>query len=89
MAEVKLNPNERKVLKALAASYEYEGFGFLSFAMIRMRTRQPRPLIRRCARSLARKGLAEYGRGLWTEDGEVAGSGYCCTPAGAKLLGML
>lgn len=38
--------------------------------------------IRRTVRALARKGLALYQRGLWTEDGEPAGSGYGLTEAG-------
>lgn len=36
-------------------------------------------------RALARKGLAEYVRGLFHEDGTAAGSGYCATLAGALI----
>lgn len=42
--------------------------------------------VRIYVRSLARKGLAEYVRGLFTEDGEVAGSGYSATYEGALLI---
>jgi hypothetical protein len=37
-------------------------------------------------RRLRDKGLAIYRRGLFTEDGEVAGSGYALTPAGVAAL---
>jgi monoamine oxidase len=41
-----------------------------------------RKRIRRACRSLARKGLAEFHRGLWRESGEPGGSGYGATRAG-------
>ena len=37
-------------------------------------------------RRLRDKGLAIYGRGLFTEDGMVAGSGYALTPEGVAAL---
>lgn len=37
-------------------------------------------------RSLRQRGLAEFHRGLWSEDGEPAGSGYCITEAGKAHL---
>jgi DNA-binding MarR family transcriptional regulator len=85
--EIKLNPHERKVLSALA---DYYGdFGFFSFSQLSRKTRLNRQQVRRAARSLARKGLAEFCRGLFTQDGEVAGSGYGCSREGAKWLGIL
>ncbi len=43
--------------------------------------------IRRVVRSLARKGILYFQRGLFDEyDGSVAGSGYGLTEAGARLL---
>jgi hypothetical protein len=42
--------------------------------------------VRRITRHLARKGFAQYWRGLWTDEGEVAGSGYCITPEGIAAL---
>ena len=84
-----INPNERKVLRALYAIYsEYDGFCFLKFRSLSRRTKLNRAEVRRSARSLKRKGLAEFGRGLWTEDGEVAGSGYACTKLGATVLAI-
>jgi len=37
-------------------------------------------------RALVRKGLAEYHRGLFDDDGMVAGSGYCISRAGRELI---
>jgi len=42
--------------------------------------------IRKACRSLRDKGLASYMRGLMTEDGEVAGSGYQCSDRGRALV---
>jgi hypothetical protein len=43
-------------------------------------------VIRRSCRRLARLGLAEYHKGLWTEDGEPAGAGYCITAKGREAV---
>jgi len=84
---VSITPNERKVLRALCSAWnEYEDFCFLSFKPICKRTRLKRDVVRRACRSLKRKGFAQFGRGLWTDDGEVAGSGYACTKAGREAL---
>lgn len=42
--------------------------------------------VRRIVRQLARKGLAEFYRGLFDDDGRLCGSGYCITKAGQKAL---
>jgi hypothetical protein len=81
MSEARLNELERKVLRALVSADDYCGFCYLSFKGIRAKTRLGIKEIRRACRSLTRKGLAEYGRGLWTEDGEPAGSGYAASRA--------
>lgn len=84
---MKLNDAEQRVLRAMADSYgECEDFCFRGFAGLTTETGLDRKVVRRAARSLARKGLAEYGRGLWNEDGEPAGSGYACTRAGRALI---
>jgi hypothetical protein len=84
-----LNSNEVKVLAALASVGG--DFGVLSFRAIGRRVRLARTAIRRACRSLRRKGLSEFHRGCWTEDGEPYGSGYAATKAGnerasAKLV---
>ncbi len=56
------------------------------FAPIAQRTGLDRRRVRRACRSLARKGLTQFERGLWTEDGEPAGSGYCLSEALLALL---
>lgn len=42
--------------------------------------------VRRACRSLRRKGLSEFHRGLMNDDGEVAGSGYCISRDGEALI---
>ena len=82
---MKLSDNETHVLSILGSgSYD---FGYFCFAAVEQRLadkgiKLDRKAIRRACRSLARKGLAEYGKGLWSDDGEPAGSGYCAKRAG-------
>lgn len=74
-----LTADERAVLWKLDEGWaESWAYGFRSFDM-------PRERARSACRSLAAKGLAQYWRGLFTEDGEVAGSGYAITRAGHDL----
>lgn len=85
MAESKhtpsINENETKVLSFLVEQNDYEGFCFSSFNRIMEATGLDRKIVRRACRSLKRKGLTEFGSGLWTEEGEPAGSGYAATRA--------
>src|SRR5690606_11172662 len=82
----RLNENESAVLAVLVEhGGEDSDFGFLGFAGIACDLPIDRKVIRRACRSLARKGLARYARGLWTEDGTPAGSGYTATRAGVKV----
>jgi hypothetical protein len=90
MGEIKLarvNENERKVLAALAEWYsdEAEWNAFYLRGLV-SETKLELSQVRRSVCSLAKKGLAKYERGLFNEDGEVAGSGYRATLAGAALL---
>lgn len=78
---MKLNENERKVLVVLADECEPDETA-CGFAHLSMESGLDRKIVRRACRSLTRKGLARYARGLWTEDGEPAGSGYGPTRAG-------
>ena len=81
-----MSPIEMQVLRALADHYEPRGNGmFFNFASLAVESEVPRSKIRRTVRSLARKGFAEYGKGLWTEDGRPAGSGYRCTDTGNSV----
>lgn len=85
---VNLNADETKVLKVLAAD-RHDDFGYRAFKFLQRRTRMNRARVRRACRSLSRKGLAEYGRGLWNEDGEPGGSGYAATSAGVERAGPI
>jgi hypothetical protein len=83
-AAVKLNSNERAVLRVLAGVPD--GY-YKPFAPIARTAGIERNVVRRACRSLKRKGLTEFLAGLWTEDGEPAGAGYAATPAGRELIG--
>lgn len=37
-------------------------------------------------RALVRQGLVEYHRGLFDDDAMAAGSGYCISPEGEKII---
>lgn len=80
LAEPKLTANELKALKAWRKCSE--DFDVINFKEVAARSRLERRLIRRTVRALARKGFTKYYRGLWTEDGEPAGSGYGLTKLG-------
>ena len=84
----KLNEDMRLVLESLAlnSGSDWNCKGFASIASDIESKKLDRKRIRFCCRALTRKGLAEFHRGLWTEDGEPAGSGYCCTEAGRELI---
>jgi hypothetical protein len=79
---------EHLILKALATGTEYDGgaSSCFSFNHIAAISGVPRPKVRRAVRSLARRGLAEYAKGLWSEDGQPAGAGYGITVEGRKWL---
>jgi len=84
---MKLNDNERKVLACLVVCGEdYCGYCYFNFRSLTGPTKLNRREVRLACRSLKRKGLAEFGRGLWSEDGEPAGSGYRASKAGADLI---
>lgn len=78
---MRLNPVEAKVLSVLVEDYDPDGPFYSFAAIIAAGGPDDRKAVRRACRSLARKGLARYGRGLWTEDGEMAGAGYAATKA--------
>ena len=82
---MKVSDREMKVLKVLAGHYNDEG-NCLYFRTIMAETKLEKTQVRRSVRSLARKDLAKYERGLFDDDGTVAGSGYCCTRAGKELV---
>lgn len=82
----KMLPHHRTVLVALNECSSPFGEYCAHFKTI-ARTANMEDLreVRRITRHLARKGLAEYWRGLSTDEGEFAGAGYCVTPEGRAL----
>lgn len=87
LANVTMPVSERelKALRALGQVYADDG-NYLSFRAVAQRSGLDLQHVRRSVRALARKGFAQYGKGLWSEDGEMRGAGYCCTHDGMALL---
>lgn len=84
-----LNSNERKVLRFLVRGRDYYcdyDFLYFSFRPIARSTKLKREDVRRACRSLARKGLTQYCRGLWSEDGVPGGAGYSATRSAVEAL---
>lgn len=77
-----LSSDQQTVLKALAHGHSDWGFNFRGFRHLVEATGYKRQRLRVVVRQLARKGLAKYSSGLFTEDGKVGGSGYSVTTMG-------
>jgi RIO-like serine/threonine protein kinase len=75
---------EQKILNALGDCCD--DFSYMNFDSLSRRTRIERRQVSIDVRRMARKGLTQYGKGLWTDDGEMAGSGYAITDAGRAAL---
>ena len=73
-------------LTALASFDDGDGFNFVGFRPLSERTGLDVKLTRRIVRQLSRKGLAKFQSGLWTDEGEPAGSGYGITDAGHAVI---
>lgn len=96
MTKITINEKERIVLEILAEEWSSDSNcfyfkGILSRLNQRIEGGAKIPImgipeIRRACRSLARKELAQFHRGLFDEDGQVAGSGYCATEKGAAMI---
>ena len=82
--EERINENEKKVLTHLLTIYDNDG-SCTYFRFIAAGTKLEIKQVRRACRSLAKKGLAEYVRGLFDDEGFTAGSGYCATEKGREL----
>ena len=84
MSSSKLNEKHRRVLVALARHHDNDA-NYLNFRYLTTLTDLDRREVRLACRALARKGLAQYERGLWSDDAP-GGAGYCSTPAGFALV---
>src|SRR5258708_5451816 len=83
MAEIRISEREKKCLIALYHQLEYSDKGNCAYARaVAKTTGLEVNEARNALRSLMRKGLVEYHRGLFNDDGFVAGSGWRCSPAG-------
>ncbi|XAI95988.1 hypothetical protein [Microcystis phage Mwe-JY26] len=58
---------------------------YFTFAGLKSITLIDHDSVPQTVRDLARMGLAEYRRGLWTEDGTPGGSGYGLTELGLSV----
>lgn len=87
METVQISERESKVLKELVEVYIAEEEGTCRYMKyIAAEVGLDYSQTRRAVRSLARKGLAEFHRGLFNDEGMVAGSGYCATKKGALVF---
>lgn len=84
--KIKISERERKCLEYLAKIYPHDEANVAYFRDIAKKTGLEERKVRCAVRSLARKGLTEYVRGLFDDDGMVAGSGYAATYEGAKFI---
>ncbi len=81
-----MTPDAIKCLDALYGLSSPDGEMCVPFAPLMAHTELDRKTVRRNVRALARKGLAEYFRGLWSEETDLpAGAGYCITRKGRTL----
>lgn len=85
---VKLTAREMPVLRMLDEVSQPNGEFCVSFHHISGEPKDSAGTkeVRRIVRQLARKGLAEYHRGLFTDDGYFGGSGYCISARGRAAL---
>lgn len=84
----RLTPREVPVLIALDEWTKPSGEMCVPFATLSGEPKDSAETkeVRRVVRQLARKGLAEFHRGLFTEDGDMCGSGYCISDKGRLAL---
>jgi len=81
----KIGNKERLVLTLLVESFEDEANCYY-IRGIANNTGLTEKEARRAVRSLARKGLTAHIKGLFDDEGMVAGSGYSATLAGCKFI---
>ena len=82
----KLTEPHIEILDLLSALTIPHGGLCVGFTPIIQYVKMDRAKVRRIVRFLSRHGYAEYHKGLWTDDGQPAGAGYCITPEGIKKL---
>lgn len=83
-----LTASESKVLKCLGERARYDE-NCLPSGFIASLTDLSLLQARRAVKSLQRRGYAELVRGIFRDDGLLAGSGYCCTAEGRTASSTL
>lgn len=81
MTKIKISEREEKILRFFAEWAGDHEEGSCTYTRV-VEKQTGIEKARRYIRSLVRKGLLEYHRGLFDDDGMVAGSGYCISTAG-------
>lgn len=64
-------------------------YSVISFATVSRRTGLHISKVRRAVRGIARKGLVEFFKCSWTDEGEPHGAGYGLTKFGAETIANL
>ena len=80
-----LSDSEKKVLQCLAGIYSDE-MNCVFYSYLTQETKLTLTQVKRATHSLIKKELVEYIRGLFDDDGMVAGSGHSATEKGMKLV---
>lgn len=75
-----------KVLKTLYGLTDAFGENCIYFRTIAKSTGLDEKAVKAAARSLRAQGLAQFMRGLMTEDGRCAGAGYAITSQGVGVV---
>jgi hypothetical protein len=87
VSDIRLSTTETKVFKAWSETDR--DFGYLTFEATAQYSGIAKHRIRRAVRAIARKGLLQFGKGLWTDEGALYGSGYGLTDAGREYLNTI
>jgi hypothetical protein len=81
---VRLSFTEAATLKAWDGTGEDDNV--LSFDLVSECSGVARTRVRRAVRSLARKGVLEFCRCSWNDEGQMCGAGYLPTDVGRAIL---
>lgn len=83
--KINLSKNELKVLQVLHRD-AYDCEICLAFDWIEGETKLSKKEVQKACKVLREKELIEFHRGLMSDDGQVAGSGYCISYKGRAFL---
>lgn len=86
MTEIVLNKAETDVLVCLSIDTDTWAERCIGFDWIMEETKLSKKEVRNACEVLRIKELICFHRGLMTEDGEVAGSGYCISQLGLDFI---